>query len=76
MKDWESKCKFVFRPLKVKNRVDLLTCKWCATYHWKAFDEGYNFFLNLTSIKGLHKKLWASKFVKVLILGISGENDI
>jgi len=39
----ESKCQFDFRPLKVKNHPDLLACRWCATYHWKAFNEGYNF---------------------------------
>ncbi len=47
-------------------------CKWHATYNWKALDEGYNFTLDLTSIKGLHKKLWASEVAKVPILRISG----
>jgi hypothetical protein len=47
-------------------------CKWHATYHWKAFNKGYNFALDLTSIEGLHTKLWASKIAGVLILGISG----
>jgi hypothetical protein len=42
------------------------------TYHWKAIDEGYNFVLDLISIKGLHKKLWASKVVGVCISRISG----
>jgi len=46
-------------------------CKWLATYHWKAFDEGYNFFLDFISIEGLHTKLWASKVVEVPTLGIS-----
>jgi hypothetical protein len=41
-------------------------------YYWKAFDKGYNFVLDLTSIKGLHKKLWASKVIRVLILKIVG----
>jgi hypothetical protein len=36
------------------------------------FDESYNFVVNLTSIKGLHKKLWASKVAKVPISRISG----
>jgi hypothetical protein len=36
----------------------------------KNFNEGYNFALNLISIGGLHKELWAFKLVKVLILGI------
>jgi hypothetical protein len=39
---------------------------------WKALDEGYNFASTFTSIRGLHKKLWASKVTKVLILKISG----
>jgi hypothetical protein len=34
----------------------------------KAINKGYNFTLNLTSIGGLHKKLWASKVVGVSIL--------
>jgi hypothetical protein len=58
--------------IKVQNRLDFLMCRWCATYRWKAFDEGYNFALNFTSIEGLHTKLWASKVMGVLILGISG----
>jgi hypothetical protein len=45
--------------------------RWCATYCWKALDEGYNFVLDLTSIGGLHTKLWASKVAKVLISKIS-----
>jgi len=59
-------------PLKVKNRLDFLVCRWHTTYHWKFFDEGYEFALDLTSIGGLHAKLWASKVTGVLILGISG----
>jgi hypothetical protein len=38
----------------------------------KAFDEGYNFALDLISIGGLHIKLWAPKVVGVSTLGISG----
>jgi hypothetical protein len=44
----------------------------CVTYHWKALDEGYNFAWNLTSIGGLHTKLWAPKVTRILILGILG----
>jgi hypothetical protein len=40
-------------------------------YVEKLYKKGYNFALDLTSIKGMHKKLWASKVVKVPILGIS-----
>jgi hypothetical protein len=68
----ELKCQFDSWPLKVTNRLDLLACRWHAIYHWKALNEGYNFVLNLTSIEGLHKKLWASKVVRVPILRISG----
>jgi hypothetical protein len=71
-KGWKSKCQFDFRLLKVKNHLDLLACKWSAIYHWKAIDKGYNFSLDLTSIKGLQKTLWASKMARVPILGISG----
>jgi len=59
-------------PLKVGNRHGFLTCKWCVTYHWKALDMGDNFDLDITSIGGLHTKLWASKIAKVPILGILG----
>jgi hypothetical protein len=59
-------------PLKTKNLPDFLAFRWCATYHWKTFDEGYNFALDLTSIRGMHTKLWASKVTIVPILGILG----
>jgi hypothetical protein len=49
-----------------------LVCRWHATYHWKALDEGYNFSLDLISIGGLHTKLWPRKVARVPILGISG----
>ncbi len=45
--------------------------RWHATYHWKDFDKGYNFSLNFTSIRGLHKNLWAFQVAKVPILRIS-----
>jgi hypothetical protein len=47
-------------------------CRWCATYFWKALNEGYNFVLDISSIKGLQTKLWASKVTRIPILGISG----
>jgi hypothetical protein len=59
-------------PLKVRNRPDFLACRWRATYRWKALDEGYNFALDLISIKGLHTTLWAPKVAGVPSLGISG----
>jgi hypothetical protein len=34
-------------------------------------DKGYNFFLNLISIGGLHKKLWGPKVAGVPTLAIS-----
>jgi len=55
-KGWESKCQFDSQPLKVGNCPDLLVCKWYATYHQKALEEGYNFASNITSIRGLQKK--------------------
>ncbi len=62
-KGQKSNCQF--------NRLDLLACRWQATYRWKVLDEGYNFFSNLTSIGSLNTKLWASKVEGVLIQGIS-----
>jgi hypothetical protein len=55
-KGQESNCQFDSWPLKVKNFLDLFICRWHATYLWKALDKGYNFALDLTSIRGLHKK--------------------
>jgi hypothetical protein len=43
------------------------------TYHWKDLDEGYNFALNLISIRGLHTKLWGPKIMEIPTLGISGQ---
>jgi len=50
--------------------------RWRATYCWKNLDEGYNFTLDFTSIRGLHIMLWASKVAGVPILGILRQNDI
>jgi hypothetical protein len=69
-KSRKSKCQFDFRPLKIKNYVELRACKWLATYHWKVLEKGYKFFLDLSLIRGLHKKLCASKGTKVLIMRI------
>jgi hypothetical protein len=66
------KLAFDSRPLKVRNRRDLLTFRWRARYHWKALDEGYNFASDLISIRGLHAKLWAPKVARVPVGGISG----
>jgi len=78
-KGQEWKCQFDSWPLKVKNDLNILVCRWHATYLWKALDKGYNLSLNLTSIRGLQKKLWASKVVEVPSLRISRlprQNDI
>jgi hypothetical protein len=68
----ESNCQFDFWPLKVRNCLDFLACRWIFTYLWKVFDEGNNVASDLISIKGLHTKLCAPKVARVWILGISG----
>jgi hypothetical protein len=75
----ESNCQLNSQPLKVENLLDLFAFKWPTTYCWKVVNEGYNFALNMTSIEDLHNKLWASKVVKIPIIGILGgpkQNDI
>jgi hypothetical protein len=71
-KGWESNWQFDFRPLKAGNQPKFLVCKWYATYHWKALNEGYDFDSNLISIGGLHTKLWGPKVTGIPTLGISG----
>jgi hypothetical protein len=68
----ESNWQFDSWLLKVRNRPDLLSFKWRATYRWKALDENYNFALERTSIRGLLAKLWGSKVPGVPAGGISG----
>jgi hypothetical protein len=70
-KGQESNWQFDSRSLKVMNHPDFLTCRWRATYCWKALDEGYNFASNLISIGGLHAKLWGHKVVTVSVVRIS-----
>jgi hypothetical protein len=65
-------CQFDSRPEKDGNRLDLLVCKWPATYRWKDLNEGYNFALDWISIQGLLAKLWGSKIAGVPIWAISG----
>jgi len=43
-----------------------------VTYRWKGLDGGYNFNLDLISIRGLNEKLWARKVTRVLVVRISG----
>jgi len=69
-KGWELNWQFDFQPLKVRNHPYFLLCRWHATYHWKALDEGYNFSFNFISIGGVKTKLWAPKVAGVSILGI------
>jgi hypothetical protein len=71
-KGWESKCQFDSQPLKVMNFPELHACRWRATYFLKPFNKSYKFFLNLTSIASLHRKLWASKVARVSISRILG----
>jgi hypothetical protein len=71
-KGWESNCQFDSQSLKVRNCPNFLAYKWHVTCHWKVLDKGYNFTSDLTSIEGLHTKLWASKVVGVPILRILG----
>jgi len=70
-KGQESNWQFDSRSLKVMNHPDFLTCRWRATYRWKALDEGYNFASNLISIGGLHAKLWGHKVARVSVVRIS-----
>jgi hypothetical protein len=71
----KSNWQFDSRPLKVENRPDSLACGWCATYHSKAFNEGYNFALNFILFGGLYIKWYAPKVTEVPTLGISGLRD-
>jgi hypothetical protein len=78
-KSRESNCQFDSRPLKVKNWLDFVACRWRATYCWKTFDKGYNFALDLISIGGLHTKLWRPKVTGAptfAILGVPGQKTI
>jgi hypothetical protein len=68
----ESNWQFDSWPLKVRNRLDFLVCRWRATYYWKALNEGYSVASDLISIRDLHTKLWAPKVAGILTLGISG----
>jgi len=68
----ESNCQFDSWLEKVENRPDLLVCRQCATYHWKALDKGYNFAWDDISIRGLFAKLWGFKAVGVPIWAILG----
>jgi len=64
--------KLTIWPLKVRNRLDFLTCRWRATYCWKALDKGYKFAQDLISIGGLHTKLLVLKIAGISSLRILG----
>jgi hypothetical protein len=66
----ESNWQFDSQPLKVKNRPDFGAYMWRVRHLWKALNKGYNFSLDLISIKGLHVKFWAPKVGRVPTLGI------
>ncbi len=68
----ESNWQFDSKSLKVRIWFDFLKCKCRATYRWKNLDEGYNFALDLISIRCLSTKLWGPKVVRVPTLRISG----
>ncbi len=71
-KGQESNWLFDFWPLKVGNRPNFFLWRWLAAYRSKALDKGYNFFLDLILIKGVHAKLWTPKVTKFLVVGILG----
>jgi hypothetical protein len=60
-------CQFDSWPLNIRNCLDLLKFRRRATYRWYTFDKNYNVTLDLISIEGLQKKLWASKITRILI---------
>jgi hypothetical protein len=60
------------RPLKVRNRPDLLSYRWCVTYRWKVLDKSYNSASDLISIGGLFAKLWRPKIIGIPTWAISG----
>jgi hypothetical protein len=68
----EVKLPIWFSTIKSRDSPWIPSCRWRATYHWKALDKGYNLALDLTLIRGLHIMLWAFEVAGVPILGISG----
>jgi len=68
----ESNWQFDSQPLKVGNHPDFLACRWHATYHSKALDEGYNFVSDLILIERSVHKVMGPKFAGVPTLAILG----
>jgi len=60
------------RTIQVGNWPNFVACRWRATHHWKALDEGYNFALDFILIWSLHAKLSGPKIAGVPTLAISG----
>jgi len=60
-KGQESNCQFDSRPLKVGSRPLPDVALMSATRRWKAFDESYNFGLELVPIRIWGEELWLSK---------------
>ncbi len=67
---WPKEMQFDSRPLKVRNRPNFLACRQRRTYHWKAFNEGQNFTLDLIMIEVLQKKLCTLKVTRVRVVAI------
>ncbi len=70
-------------PLNVGNRPNFLTCRWCATYHWKTLDKGYNFALNVIASEVCTQTYGPPKLRKSQLwefqdfhLGVPGQNAI
>jgi hypothetical protein len=57
--------------IKSWESTDFWPCRQRATYRWKTLDKGYNFFLDLITIEGLHTRLCALKVAKVPDVQIS-----
>jgi hypothetical protein len=70
-KGWASNWQFDSRPQKVENQPDFRVSKWLLTHCWKAFNESYNFALDLVPIGGLSAKLWPCEVVGVSTLTIT-----
>jgi hypothetical protein len=71
-KGWESNWQFDSRPLKVGKWLDLGVCRWNATHRWENLKDNYKFTSNLIPIRGLSKKLWPCKILKVQTGTVSG----
>ncbi len=54
------------RPQNVGNQLNFQACRWSAIHGQKAFDESYNFALDLVPIGGLSAKLQPRKVARGL----------